>query len=125
MSGHPSPPAPGNVAYDESLRRVKAVEEDVEQRLGTLRSEGAARIQKLKEEADAAVLAARNEGQAAREAALADARGKAEAEAATLLAEGRKAAQEIEMKAAQTVAARRDAVLSVVVGEFRSTKGSS
>jgi vacuolar-type H+-ATPase subunit H len=119
----PRSPAPGRAGLDDSLRRVKQVEQEAEQRLTRLRSEATERLQKLKAEADAAVLAARTEGQAAREAVLAESRGKAEAEAAALLAEGRKMAQEIEMKAAQTVAARREAVLTVVVGEFRTTKG--
>jgi len=117
MSESHATAAPQNV---ESLKKVRQAEQQVEARLIQVKADVDAAIQRLIAEADAAVRSARTEGEKAREAALGDARNRADAEAAGILAEGRKAAQLIELKATQTVAAKREAVLGIVLGEFRS-----
>jgi vacuolar-type H+-ATPase subunit H len=112
--------APGEGAGSiESLKAVRTVEVETAARLTKLKADGAAVIQRLAEEAEAAVLAARAAAVQAREATLTAARAKADAEATQLLADGRKEAQAIEVRAAQSVAAKRDAVLSIVLGPFR------
>jgi vacuolar-type H+-ATPase subunit H len=111
--------APAPVQNVEALKQVREVERQSEARVAKLRADVDAAILRLGEEAEAAVRTARTDGEAAREAALADARTKADVEAAGIVAEGRKLAQLIELKATQTVAAKRDQVLGIVLGEFK------
>ena len=106
---------PGTVSI-ETLKRVKEAEEAAEGQLAAARAEATATLARLRSEAAEAVQTARAEAEAARAAAVAEARAQAEAEAAALLAEGRKAAERIEMKASQAVAARREKVLAIVLG---------
>lgn len=105
----------------DTLRQVKEAEEQFQARLAKLRADGQERLRRLREDAEAAVVAARADSQRAREELLARTRAHADEEAATLLAEGRRAAQAVEVGASQPVAARRDPVLDVVLGEFRRT----
>ena len=106
-----------------SLRAVQETESEVEGQLARAKSDGEAKIQRLKEELEAALQTARAAALAAREATLAETRSRAEAEAAVLLAEGRKAAQLLELKAAQSVAGKREKVLGILLAEFRNGGG--
>ena len=112
------PGAEGSVSI-ETLKRIKEAEVAADAGLAQLRSEGEALLKRLRNEAAEAILQVRSAGEVARQGAVANAKGAADAEAAKLLAEGRKAAQLIEMKATQTVNAKRAKVLSVVLGGFR------
>jgi len=103
----------------EPLKRVRQTEAEAEARLAQAKAQVDAAIQRLLAEAEETVRVARAEGEKARVAALADARCRAAAEAAGILAEGRKAAEQIELKATQSVAAKREAVLGIVLGGFR------
>lgn len=107
----------------ETLKRVKEAEEAADSVLDRARAEGAQLLQRTRDDASRAIAEARAAGEGARETALARARTEADAEAASVLAEGRKAAQKIEMDAAQVVAARRDQVLAVVLGALRPSDG--
>jgi vacuolar-type H+-ATPase subunit H len=113
--------APAAVQNVESLRMVRAAEMQAESRVAQATADVTAAIQHLTDEAEGAVRQARTESDAARESAVTEARTRGDAEAAAIVAEGRKAAQQIEVKASQTVAAKRDAVLDIVLGEFRSS----
>lgn len=106
-----------------SLRAVQETESEVEEQIARAKSEGVAKLQRLKEELEAAIEAARAAALAAREATLTETRSRAEAEAAGLLAEGRKAAQLLELKAAQSVAGKREKVLGILLSEFRNGGG--
>ncbi len=118
MSGHEAPPANGG-ANVESLKRVRQIELEAAAKLAQLKASGDAALKQLGDEAAAAVHQARTEAEAWRTGFLAKARAAAEAEAAGLLAEGGKAAREIEERTTQSVAAKRDAVLKTVLGAFR------
>ena len=119
MMAHPA----GGGASIDTLKRIKAAEETAEAKLSALRSEGADRLARLRREATEAIAQVKQAAEASHAATLASAKGAADAEAAQLLAEGRKAAQLLEMKATQTVAAKRDKVLGVVLHGFQPSDG--
>jgi vacuolar-type H+-ATPase subunit H len=120
----PSEGPQGGTGSAPSLKRIKLAEQEAEGRLKKLRSEGEVLLKDLLHQAEAAVEAAKTEGNAARERALAEGRAHAEAEAAALLAEGKKVAEMIESKVTKTLNAKRDGVLTVIVGEFRGKGGN-
>lgn len=107
----------------DALRQVKQAEEEVAQSLDAVKRDGEAQLQKVAEETAASLASARAEAEARKTAILAGARAAADQEAATILAEGRRQADALE-RAARDVNERREAVLQILLGEFRG-KGAS
>jgi vacuolar-type H+-ATPase subunit H len=102
----------------EALRRVKAVEAEWEARLNTARQLNEAELRQLREEAEAAVKAAQVEAETERAAQLERARAETAGAAATIVAQGRKAAEQAAQGEGRRPADKKDAILDAVLGSF-------
>jgi F0F1-type ATP synthase membrane subunit b/b' len=93
----------------EAIKRIHAVEQEAARLLASLQADVAARIQRLKEETEAAVAASRHEAEEERARKLVAARRAIEAEVARILDEGR---------------ARADAVRASTEAEIQKIEGA-
>ena len=103
----------------EPLRRLKAVEQESESRVRTIRADVDRRLADIVRETDEAIARAREQAQREREALLAQARTQGEKEAAEILRAGREAAAAIRGRPGLG-ARERDGERSAVLGPQRT-----
>ena len=111
---------PGATANDsvEALKRVKATENEWETRLGAARKDADATLERLRSEAAATVKAAQAEADRDRLARVEQARAATEAEVATIVTDGRKAAEQARVGEGRRPADKKSEILDVVLGTF-------
>lgn len=107
--------APGSV---EALKRVKATENEWESRLTAARQNSDATLAQLRTEAAAAVKAAQAEGDRDRLARVTQARAETEAQAAAIVADGQRAAEQARVGEGRRPSDKKAAILDVVLGAF-------
>ncbi len=111
---------PAASAGVDALRRVKATEQEWEQRLREAREGATASLERLRAETEAMVKAALAEAAARRTALVEAARDRAEREAKGIEAKGDADAAALEGSSATLPVPKRTAVLDAVLGRFRS-----
>jgi len=110
----------GAIATDsvEALKRVKATENEWDTRLGAARKDADATLERLRTEAAATLKAAQAEADRDRLARVATARAATEAEVATIVADGRNAAEQARVGEGRRPAEKKAEILDVVLGTF-------
>jgi len=104
----------------EALKRVKATENEWETRLAATRTETETTLARLRAEAAAAVKEAQSEADRGRTDRVVKARVETAAEAEATLAQGRTAAERATQGEGRRAADKKDAILDVVLGTFRT-----
>ncbi|HTW76712.1 MAG TPA: hypothetical protein VMG14_02985 [Thermoplasmata archaeon] len=107
--------SPGSI---EALKRVRATEIDWEQRLQAAQQQAAAEIARLRAEADAAIKAAQSEADQERARKVQAARADADREAAGILADGERAANDAAKGEGRRPVDRADAIRAAVLAGF-------
>ena len=115
-----SAPSAADTATLDALKRIKLAETEWEGKVASARREAEAATKHLKEETESLLTTARTEAEAERTRRVETARNEADREAAGIVAEGEKAARAAAEGAGKSVSARKDEVLMVVLGGFRS-----
>ncbi len=110
--------APGNDGL-EPIRQVKTIESETQAKLSAQQARAKEEIDALTRDADATVIRARQEAEAARDAVLAASRADADREAEQILAEGQQRAGRIQGKSPAELQALKEPILGSVLGEFR------
>ena len=110
--------AASHLASVEVLKRVKVTENEWDQRLDVARKEADAVLERLRTDAAAAVREAQTEVDRDRVAHVVESRAATEAEAQTILADGRKAAEQALTGEGRRPAEKRSEILDVVLGAF-------
>ena len=111
--------APGTTPV-ATLKRIKETETEWAGRVAEARARVDTQLARLQAEAEGAVRAAERDAQAAREAQLALVRTAADIEARTIVEEGERAATNAAKGEEKDPDDRRDAILNVLLGGFRS-----
>ena len=103
----------------EPIKRVTVTEAQVDQQLARLRESIKTQLEAFGRESEAMLAAARSEAERARDAVVATARTDGDREAAQILADGTARAGDIVGKSSAELAKQQDAILTVILGEFR------
>ena len=115
-------PNPGPAAGEsiEALRRLKAAENELDERRSTAESTGAERLRILRADAEQAFRVAKAETERATTAAIETARKGLESEVAALVQAGSAEAARVASGSQVVVAALKPKLIDAVVGSFRS-----